>query len=179
MATIITRGASSARAFGFSNSGYWPQIPYQNILINQWQNGIGGCAGTGVNDLYVQIGSKYGITATATGWASDYGVASPGKIGNWSPSGYTPGGSVVTNSTLATVGQFINTTTGFPIANYTGTGVVTYAAGRDANAIRAVTAWNGTNFTLTIQYDCKGGALGYNVTFYSQVLPVTWTPNPY
>lgn len=155
-----------------------PIIPYQNILVNQWQFGMGGCS-CGVNDLYVQIGSYHGITATATGWSADWGNSGGGKIGNWSQSGYTPGGSVVTNNRLATAGQIINTSTGFPYSNYTGAGANTYSSGRDTNAIRAVTAWNGTNFTLTIQYDCKGGGTGWGTVFYSQVLPVTWTNGPY
>jgi hypothetical protein len=156
-----------------------PIIPYQNILVTQWAYHMGGCYGTGVNNLYVQIGSYYGITATATGWAADYTVASPGYEGNWSPSGWTPGGSVITNSTLATVSQFINTSTGFPYSNYTGAGQNTYADGRDTNAIRVVTAWDGTNFTLTIQYDCKGGGNGWGTTLYSAIVPVVWTPGPY
>ena len=156
-----------------------PIIPYQNILVYQWGYHLGGCYGTGINNLYVQIGSYYGITATATGWAADYTVVSPGYIGNWSPSGWTAGGSVVTTNTLATVSQFINTANGFPISSYTGSGVNTYSAGRDTNALRVVTSWDGTNFTLTIQYDCKGGGTGWGTTLYSSVIPVAWTPGPY
>jgi hypothetical protein len=180
MATIITRGASSAKAFGFSNSGYWPQIPYQTILVNQWQNGMGGCS-CGVNNLYVQIGSKYGITATATGWAADWGNSGGGSIGNWSSSGWTPGGSVVTNSTLATAANIVNQTTGIPVTSFTGSGVNTYASGRDTNALRARTTWNSTTstFHLYIDYDCKGGGTGWGTVFYSNDLAVVWTPNPF
>jgi len=155
-----------------------PIIPYQNILVNQWGYHMGGCYGTGVNNLYVQIGSYYGITATATGWAADYGAQGSSE-GNWSPNGWTPGGSVITNNTLATVNQFINTSTGFPYANFTGNGVNTYASGRDTNALRAITSWDGATFTLTIQYDCKGGGTGWGTTFFSSALPVTWQNGPY
>jgi hypothetical protein len=179
MPTIITKASGSASGFGFGNSGYYPLIPYQNILAYAWGYHMGGCYGTGVNNLYVQIGSKYGIKATATGWAADYTVASPGYIGNWSPSGNVPGGSIVTTSTLAASSDIVNPTTGFPVSSFTGAGQDTYADGRDTNAIRAITSWDGTNFTLTIQYDCKGGSNGWGTTLYSAIIPVVWTPNPF
>jgi len=179
MPTIITRASSAASGYGFGNSGYWPQIPYQSISVYPWGYHMGGCYGTGVNNLVVQIGSYYGIVATATGWAADYTVASPGYIGNWSPSGNVPGGSIVTTSTLATAAQFVNTTTGFPLASYTGAGQNTYSAGRDTNAIRCYTTWDGTTFNLAIQYDCKGGSNGWGTTLYSAPVAVVWTPNPY
>lgn len=152
-----------------------PIITTQSIAVFPWGYHLGGCYGTGINNLVVTIGSTYGIVATATGWAADYTVVSPGYIGNWSPSGNVPGGTIVTTSTLATAANIVNQSTLIPNSSFNGSGVNTYSAGRDTNAIRANTTWNGTTFILTIQYDCKGGGTGWGTTLYSASVPITWT----
>jgi len=156
-----------------------PIIPYQNIAVYPWGYHMGGCYGTGVNNLYIQIGSYYGISMTATGWAADYTVVSPGYNGNWSPNGNVPGGSFVTNASFTGASGFINTSTGFPYSSYTSSGINTFSAGRDTNSILIQTSWDGATFTLTVRYDCKGGGLGYSTYLYQAAVPFNWVNGPY
>lgn len=117
---------------------------------------FGGCGASGWYDGQIRISAKRGISISVTRWYADYSL---------SPiiTAYNGGWYYVCQSSA-----FMNAS-GTPYTNTIVTNAYG-AAGRDQPRFRVRTVWNGSNLTVYVDADCKGGGYGYgHVAFASDI----------